>query len=95
MKSEAQTPSSSRPSVGATAVPVAETAVAETSVMEAPAETPGAEAPIAPSSLPAPMEKGEQVMANHGLSRWRLGRKNHFRGAGQLNAPTLNPGGMS
>ena len=69
MKSDAQTPSSSRPSVGATAVPVAETpmaeapvaeaAVAETSIMEAPAEeTPGAEAPVAPSSLPAPMETG-------------------------------------
>ena len=68
MKAEAQTPSSSRPSAGATAVPVVETpiaeasveeiAVAETSIMEAPAETPGAEAPIAPSTLPAPMETG-------------------------------------
>ena len=71
MKVEAQTPSSSRPSAGATAVPVAETpiaetpiseasdeeiAVTETSVMEAPAETPCAEAPVAPSTLPAPME---------------------------------------
>ena len=59
MKSEAQTPSSSRPSVGATAVPiaeapVAEAAVAETSIME---ETP-AEAPVAPSYPPAPMETG-------------------------------------
>ena len=73
MKAEAQTPSSSRPSVGATAVPVAETpiaeapiseaseeeiAVMETSIMEAPAETLGAEAPIAPSTLTAPMETG-------------------------------------
>ena len=58
MRSEAQTPSSSRPSAGATAVPVAEPAVAETSVMEVPAETPSAEAPIAPSTLPAPMETG-------------------------------------
>ena len=68
MKAEAQTPSSSRPSAGATAVPVVETpiaeasveetAVTETSIMEAPAETPGAEAPIAPSTLPAPMETG-------------------------------------
>ena len=68
MKAKAQTPSSSRPSVGATAVPVVETpiaeasveetAVAETSIMEAPAETLGAEAPIAPSTLPAPMETG-------------------------------------
>ena len=64
MKSEAQIPSSSGPSAGATVVPMAETpiaeapvaeaAVAETSIME---ETP-AEAPVAPSSLPAPMETG-------------------------------------
>ena len=64
MKSEAQIPSSSRPSVGATAVPVAETpiaeapvaeaAVAETSVME---ET-RAEALVTPSFPPAPMETG-------------------------------------
>ena len=68
MKAEAQTLSSSRPSEGATAVPVVETpiaeasveeiAVMETSVMEAPAETPCAEAPIAPSTLPAPMDTG-------------------------------------
>ena len=63
MKTEAQTPSSSRPSAGATAVPVVETPIAEasveeTDVMETPAETPGAEAPIAPSTLPAPMETG-------------------------------------
>ena len=58
MRSEAQTPSSSRPSVGATVVPVAEPAVAETSIMEAHAETPGVEALIAPPSLPAPMETG-------------------------------------
>ena len=64
MRSDAQVPSSSRPSVGAMAVPVAETpiaeapvagaAVAETSIME---ETP-AEAPVAPSLPPAPMETG-------------------------------------
>ena len=69
MKSDAQIPSSSRPSAGATVAPIAETPVAETPVaeaavvetpiMEAPAEeTPGAEAPVAPSSTPAPMETG-------------------------------------
>ena len=64
MKSDAQTTSSSRPSVGATAAPVAETPVAEapvaeTSVVEAPAdETLGAGAPVAPSGTPAPMETG-------------------------------------
>ena len=69
MQSDAQIPSSSRPSVRAMAAPIAETPVvevpvaeapvAETRVMEAPVhETPGAEAPVAPSSTPAPMEIG-------------------------------------
>ena len=67
MKAEAQTPSSSRPSVGATAVPVVETPIAEasveeTDVMETPAEPLGAEAPIVPSTLPAPM--AEQMEAH-------------------------------
>ena len=69
MKSDAQTHSSSRPSVGATAAPITETPVvgtpvvavpvAETPITEAPVdETPGTEAPAAPSSTPAPMETG-------------------------------------
>ena len=64
IKSDAQTTSSSRPSVGAMAAPVAETPVAEapvteTPVVEAPVdETPGAGAPVAPSGTPAPMETG-------------------------------------
>ena len=69
MKSDAQTPSSSRPGVGAmaapisetpvVAVPVAEAPVVETPVAKAPVdETPGAEALVAPSSTPAPMETG-------------------------------------
>ena len=74
MKSDAQTPSSSRPSVGATVAPIAETPVVDipvaevpvaevpvagTPIMEAPVdETLGAEAPVAPSSTPAPMETG-------------------------------------
>ena len=64
MKSDAQTTSSSRPSVGAKAAPVTETPVAEAPVVETPVakapvdETPGAEAPVAPSSTPAPMETG-------------------------------------
>ena len=69
MKSDAQTPSSSRPSVGAmvapiteipvVAVPVVEAPVAKTPIAEAPVnETPGAEAPVASSSTPAPMETG-------------------------------------
>ena len=68
MRSDAQVPSSSRPSVGATAVPVAETpmaeapvaeaAVTETSAMEAPTEETPAEAPVAPSFPPAPMQTG-------------------------------------
>ena len=64
MKSDAQTASSSRPSVGAMAAPIAETPVAEAPVAETPIaeapvdETPGAEAPVAPSPTPAPMETG-------------------------------------
>ena len=64
MKSDAQTTSSSRPSVGATVAPVAETPVVEAPVSETPVaeapvdETPGAEAPVVPSSTPAPMETG-------------------------------------
>ena len=54
MKLDAQTTSSSRPSVGAMVAPVAETPVAEAPVME----TPGAGAPVAPSGTPAPMETG-------------------------------------
>ena len=59
IKSDAQTHSSSRPSVGATVAPITETPVAEVPVAEVPVvETPGAEAPAAPSSTPAPMETG-------------------------------------
>ena len=74
MKLDAQIPSSSRPSVGATEAPITETpvaetpeaeapvaeaAVAETPIVEAPAEeTPGAEALVAPPSPPTPMETG-------------------------------------
>ena len=64
MKSDAQTTSSSRPSVGATAAPVAETPVAEAPIVETPVvevpvdETPGAEAPVVPSSTSTPMETG-------------------------------------
>ena len=74
MKSDTQTPSSSRPSVGAMVasitetpmaevpvveVPVVEVPVVETPITEAPVdETPGAEASVAPSSTPAPMETG-------------------------------------
>ena len=69
MKSDAQIPSSSRPSVGAMAAPITETpvvetpgmavSVAETPIAEAPVdEAQGAEAAVAPSSTPAPMETG-------------------------------------
>ena len=59
MKADAQTTSSSRPSVGAMVAPVTEAPVTETPVMEAPVnETLGAEAPVAPSDTPAPMETG-------------------------------------
>ena len=98
MRSEAQTPSSSRPSVGATAVPiaeapVAEAAVAETSVME---ETP-AEAPVAPSYPPAPMETGgagdgqswaEQVEAHEEESFQRSRPAKRLRSQSRRREPT-------
>ena len=106
MKSDAQTHSSSRPSVGAMAASVAETPVVEVPVAEAPVV-------VAPSWrlqlakprvlklwLPPPphlfpWRQEERVMANRRPSRWRLVKKNHFRGAGQLNMPAPNPGGVS
>ena len=105
MRSDAQVPSSSRPRVGATAVPVAETpmaeapateaAVTETFTVEALAEETLSEAPVAPSFPPAPMETGEQAMVHRGSNRWRQVRKSCSRGAGHLNTPTLNLGGVS
>ena len=104
MKAEAQTPSSSRPSVGATAVPVAETPIAEasveeTDVMETPAETPGAEAPIAPSTLPAPMKTGgagdgpswaEQVGAHEEeFQRSRPAKRHHSQSRRHEPTPKL------
>ena len=65
MKLDAQTPSSSRPSAGATAVPVAKTPMAEAPV----AETPMAEAPVAEaavvetSAMEAPTEETPGVEA--------------------------------
>ena len=64
MKLDAQSTSSSQPSVGAMAAPVVETPVAEAPVTETPvaetpvAGTPGAEASAAPSDTPAAMETG-------------------------------------
>ena len=107
MKSDTQMHSSSRPSVGATVAPVAETPVTEVPVAEVPVavapiaealvgEVQGAETVVAPSSTPAPMETGGmRAMANRGPSRWRLVKKNHFRGAGQLNVPAPNRRGVS
>ena len=69
MRSEAQTPSSSRPTAGATAVPVAEAPIAETPIAEIPVaeaavaeasimEEIPAEAPVAPSFSTCLMETG-------------------------------------
>ena len=91
MRSEAQTPSSSRPSVGAMVVPVAEPAVAESSLMEAPAETPGAEALIAPSTLPAPMETGG---AGNGQS-WAKQVEAHEEESFQRSRPAKCPHSQS
>ena len=64
MKSDAQSTSSSQPSVGATAAPVMETPVVEAPVTETPvmdtpvAGTLGAKTPAAPTDVPAFMETG-------------------------------------
>ena len=88
MKSDAQTTSSSRPSVGATVAPVAETPVAEASVAETPVEeapvneTLGAEALVAPSSTPAPIETGGAGDGQLGQNKLRLAKMRHLRGVG-------------
>ena len=101
MKAQAETPSSSRPSVGATAVPVAETPIAEapveeaavtkTSIMEAPAETPGAEALIASPSLPAPMETGGVGDGQSWAERVEAGEEEAF----QRSRPAKHPHSQS
>ena len=80
MKLDAQTTSSSRPSVGAMVAPITETPVVEVPVVEAPIteapvdETPGAEAPVAPPPHLLPWRQAERVMANRGQSKWRLAK---------------------
>ena len=104
MKSDAQIPSSSKPSAGAKAAPIAETPVVETPGMAVPvAETPiveapldeaqGAEASVAPSSTPAPMGQAEWAMANHGQSKWRPAKMMHSRGVGLRSMLGCNRGG--
>ena len=106
MKSEAQIPRSSRPSAGATAVPVAETpmpeapvaeaAVTETSAMEAPAEeTPGAEALVAPSFQSAPMETGGVGDGQSWAERVEAVEEEPFQRSRPAKCPALNPGGVS
>ena len=95
MKSDAQIPSSSRPSVGAMAAPIAETPVAETPVVEAPVaeaavvetpvvevlvgETQGAEASVAPSSTPAPMETGRAGDGQSWAKQMEAGEEESFQ----------------
>ena len=97
MKSDAQIPSSSRPSAGATVAPIAKTPVAETPVAEAPVaeaavvetpvmevpaeETPGAEAPVAPSSTPAPMETGGAGDGQSWAEQMEAGEDESFQGS--------------
>ena len=106
MKSDAQIPSSSRPSAGATVVPVAETpmaeapvaeaAVVETSIMEAPAEeTLGAEAPVAPSFPPAPMEMGGVGNGQSWAEQVEAGEEESFQRSRPAKHPAPNAGGVS
>ena len=90
MKSDAQTPSSSRPSVGAMAAPITETPVVAVPVVEAPVaetpvagasvdETPGAEVPVAPSSTPAPMETGRAGNGQSWAEQMEAGKDEAFQ----------------
>ena len=97
MKSDAQTASSSRPSVGVMAAPVAETPgavapVAETPVAEAPVnEIPCAEAPVAPSSTPAPMETGRAGDGRSWAEQMEAGEDEAF----QRSRPAKHPWSQS
>ena len=105
MRSEAQVPSSSRPGVGATVVPVAETpmaeapvaeaAVMETSAMEAPAEETLSEAPVAPSFPPAPMETGGVGDGPSWAEQMEAGEEEPFQRSRPAKGPALNLGGVS
>ena len=90
MKSDAQTPSSSRPSAGAMVAPITETPVAEVPVVEVPVvetpvaeapvdETPGAEALVAPSSTPAPMETGRAGDGQSWAEQMEAGKDEAFQ----------------
>ena len=97
MKVDAQTTSSSKPSVGAMAAPVAETPVVEAPVMETPVveapvtETPGAEAPAAPSDTPAPMDTGGVGDGQSWAKRVEAGADEGFQRA----RPTKRPWSQS
>ena len=73
MKVEATATSSSKPSVGATVVPVTEPPVAKTPVTQTPVtQTPVVELlPLAPTHL-CPWRQAERVTASHGLNESRL-----------------------
>ena len=97
IKSDAQIPSTSRPSVGATADPVAETpvaeapvaeaAVAETPVMETPVEeTPGAEALVTPFP-PAPMETGGAGDGQSWAKQMEAGEEESFQRSRPAKCP--------
>ena len=85
MKLDAQTTSSSRPSVGAMAAPVTETPVVEAPVVETPVaeapvnETLGAEAPVAPSDTPAPMETGRAGDGQSWAEQMEAGKDEAFQ----------------
>ena len=88
MKSDAQTTSSSRPSVGTTAAPVAETPGAVAPVAEAPVnETPGAEAPVSPSSTPAPMETGGVGIGQSWAEQMEAGEDEAFQRSRPVKRP--------
>ena len=86
-KSDAQTTSSSKPSLGAMAAPVTEAPVVEAPVTE----TPGAEAPAAPSDTPAPMETGRAGDGQSWAEHIKAGADKGF----QRTRPAKHPNSQS
>ena len=83
VKQDAQVPSSSRTSAGATVAPITETPMAEAPV----GETQGAEAPVTHSSTPAPMETGGAGDGQSWAEQMEAGEQEAF----QRSRPVKHP----
>ena len=101
MKSDAQTTSSSKPSVGATAAPVAETPVVGLLSWRLLLQRLlSLRLQVLNLLLPPlihllPWRQVKRAMASHGPNALRLAQTKGFRGLGPRSAPNPNPGGES